>query len=322
MSKKENGDFMIHIGIVGAGAIGMRHIESLADIPDAKITAVCDAVPANAIKAARATGAIPFYDYREMADAIPLDVVIISLPHSLHAPCAIYFAERKVSVFLEKPMDISSEACKQMIRVCRDQHVLLMLGHVQRYFPENRAAKALIDSEKYGKLIGFSETRNTFYFSENRPGWFLRKELSGGGIMMNLGAHSLDKIKYFTDSDICTATGKIHIPSGSSVEDSVQAFITTESGVSATINLIGCTHAAVYETVLYLTGGVIRIHQGSDLSVASLDGKFHEVSYRQDENPFKLQMEELIATLRERSAPVVSGQYGLNIISAIESIYA
>lgn len=313
---------MIHIGIVGAGAIGMRHIEALAGIPDAKITAVCDTVPANAAKAARAAGAIPFYDYREMANAIPLDVVIISLPHSLHAPCATFFAERKVSIFLEKPMEVSSSACEQIISACRDHHVLLMLGHVQRYFPENRAAKALIDSGKYGKLIGFSETRNTFYFSENRPGWFLDKKMSGGGIMMNLGAHTLDKIKYFTDSTIRSATGQVHIPSGSSVEDSAQALITTESGVSATMNLIGCTHAAVYETVLYLTGGVIRIHQGCDLSVASLDGEFRNVPYDQSENPFKLQMEELVRALREHASPVVSGEYGLDIIAAIESIYA
>lgn len=313
---------MFHIGIVGAGSIGMRHIDALLGIPDVKITAVCDTVPSNAVKAAHKTGAIPFYDYHEMATNIPLDAVIINLPHALHAPCATFFAKHKVSVFLEKPMEVSSAACQKIIDVCHAQNVLLMLGHVQRYFPENRAAKALIDSGKYGKLIAFSETRNVYYFSETRPRWFLDKNMSGGGIMMNLGAHTLDKIKYFTDSSIRFGTGRIDVPPGYSVENSAQAFFVTESGVSATVNLIGSTHAAVSECVLYLTSGVIRIRQGFDVFAASLDGEFHPVEYNKEENPFRLQMEAFIQTLRDRTEPVVSGQYGLDIISAIEAVYA
>ena len=43
----------------------------------------------------------------------------------------------------------------------------------------------LIDSGELGELVSFAETRNMNYFADSRPRWFLKKELSGGGIMIS-----------------------------------------------------------------------------------------------------------------------------------------
>ena len=67
----------------------------------------------------------------------------------------------------------------------------------------------MIDENRLGKLIRITEARNISYFN-NRPQWFLEKELAGGGMVMNYGAHSLDKIYYLTGSVISDITTAQH----------------------------------------------------------------------------------------------------------------
>ncbi len=172
-----------------------------------------------------------------------IDFAIITLPHALHGEATCYCAERGVNVFLEKPMGISREDCRNMIDCCKKNNVMLWVGHLQRYMPANVYAKKLIQSGELGELVSFHETRNLNYFSDDRPRWFLTKKISGGGIMMNLGAHCLDKMKYFTDSDIAEIHGNVHIREGYDCEDSGQAFVKMANGVTGTLNLIGHTSA-------------------------------------------------------------------------------
>ena len=105
-------------------------------------------------------------------------------------------------------MAASSQDCKAMIKAAEENNVKLMIGHIQRYFSSNRKAREIIRSGQLGRLVSITDTRNVYYFHDKRPGWFLDKEMSGGGIFINLGAHCLDKIKFVTDSKIKSIAGK------------------------------------------------------------------------------------------------------------------
>ena len=311
---------MIKIGMIGCGKISDAHISAIDRIEDAKIVAVCDISEESLNTAVSKTDAVAYTDYKRMIEETQLDLVIINLPHSLHNPCTGFCAEHGVDVFLEKPMGINVEDCRQMIDVCKNNKVMLWVGHIQRYQPENIAAKQLITSGRYGKLIGIYETRNTNYFSDSRPRWFLDKKMSGGGIMMNLGAHTLDKIKYFTDSEIDTSCGHADILDGNSVESSVQAFVKTKNSVSATLNLMGCVNANRYETVLYLTEGEIRITLGDGITACGKDGVFEAVPFARENAPY-LQMLDVLNALKTTKKATVDGEYGLDIMRAIEKTY-
>ncbi|MEG2858093.1 MAG: Gfo/Idh/MocA family oxidoreductase [Clostridia bacterium] len=311
---------MLNIGMVGCGSIAMSHISVIKENAAAKICAVCDNSPEKATAAAAETGAIAFYDYKEMADAMPLDCVIISLPHALHAPCAKFFAARKINIFLEKPMEVSAQACREIIDACDKNGVALAIGHIQAYFSDNIAAKAIIDSGEYGDLIGMTETRNVLYFTETRPRWFLNKELSGGGILMNLGAHAVDKIKFFSGSSIKRAVGCAHTAAANTVDGAAMAFLKTDNGIAATINIGGYAATNEYKTMLYLAKGIITIESGT-VRVAGSDGVFHDVDTA-EECAVKLQMDEFIARMISKDSPRIGGEYGLDVVNAIEMIYA
>ena len=58
--------------------------------------------------------------------------------------------KKGIHILLEKPMSASYASCLRMNEACEKNGVLLQVGHVQPYFPQNRAARALIESGKLG----------------------------------------------------------------------------------------------------------------------------------------------------------------------------
>ncbi len=311
---------MLKVAVIGCGLNCDRHINVFGKMDDASITALCDVVPEKLEDAVKKTGANGYLDYNELLEKEELDLVIINLPHALHNPCVQKCAAKGIDIYLEKPMGISVADCQEMIDVCEKAGVLFWIGHGQGYFPTNSKAKEIVKSGKLGELVGITETRNCFYFSPARPRWFLDKKMSGGGIMMNLGAHALDKVKYFSDGEIVEAVGSVHIPEGASVEDGVQAFVKTSTGVSALLNLTGHTTAGVYQTVLYLSKGEIRIRDG-EIEVFPMGEEGEVIDCRCGLSEMDFIMKEVVDTLKTRKTPTVDGAYGLDVIRAIQTIY-
>ena len=210
-----------------------------------------------------------------------------------------------------------------MIDTCKKAGVMLWVGHIQRYMQPNMFAKSLIDSGEYGELISMHETRNGEYFHERRPKWFGKKALSGGGITINLGAHCLDKFKYFSGSNVAEITGGVHIHEGLDCEDAVQAFVKMENGVTGTMNLIGMKTPHKYYVLLYLTNGEIRvIYENGEFVEYSKNGEpiqRKEIDYV---SGMTLQLQDVFAHLRSgNKEPVVGGDYGLDIIHAVKRLY-
>lgn len=314
---------MIKAALIGCGKISSAHLHAFETIEDASIVAACDLSEANLNHVCELTGAAPYTDYKVMIDELKddIDFAIITLPHGLHGEATCYCAERGVNVFLEKPMGISSEDCRNMIDCCKKNNVMLWIGHLQRYMPANVYAKKLIQSGELGELVSFHETRNVNYFSADRPRWFLTKKMSGGGIMMNLGAHCLDKMKYFTDSDIAEISGQVHIREGYDCEDSGQAFVKMANGVTGTLNLIGHTAAGCNTVALYLTKGEIRLPSHHHVSYCGVDGVFKEVDLEYVPG-MTYQIQDVCNVLREgKTTPTVCGEYGLDVIYAVKRLY-
>lgn len=316
---------MFKIGLIGCGAISNGHVNAFDTIEDASITAACDISEEKLQSVCERTGARGYSDYKKMVEEEELDLAVITLPHGLHCEAAYFCAESGLDVFLEKPMALNSDECRKIIEACKSFGVMLWVGHLQKYMPANVFTKKLIDSGELGELVGFSEVRNGEYFTEKRPKWFGIKAMSGGGIMMNLGAHALDKMKYFSDSDIAEISGSIHMHDGLDCEDGVQAFVKMKNGVSGTVTLIGHTTNNDYETILYLTNGEIRMRLEKSCSVEYCKNGEPMQSYDVGKGAswgMTYQMQDVIRTLREKKkTPSVDGEYGFDIIKAIKKLY-
>ena len=316
---------MINVGIIGCGKMANAHAFELQRIPDAKISAVCDLDEAKRNEFSEKTGARAYADYKEMLQTEDLQLVIICLPPALHGACTRCCAEAGVNVFLEKPMGIDSEDCKSMIEACRKNDVMLWVGHMQRYSLENRIVKKLIDSGKYGKLISINEIRSCKYPADTSPKWLMDPKIAGGGMMYNLGAHTLDMAQYLGGSKICLTECSANFLEGGA-ENMASGFLKLENGVAVTFNLVGSCKVRRYVIELYLTEGQIRIVPWEKVEACGADGQFEIIEetaqlYAERKEGWQYyQLCDVISATKDKK-PLVSGEYGLGIIESIESLY-
>lgn len=308
---------MFEIGIIGAGMTGVAHSKAIAANPDCRLVAVCDLVEEKAKYLAASYDATYFTDYRQMCHEVDMDAVIIILPHFLHREVSVYCMEKGINVLVEKPMAITMEECDEMEKTAKENNVKLAVGHVQRYYSAYREIKTIIEKGTLGKLCMITETRNIDYVA-NRAAWFLKKSLSGGGIVMNYGAHSLDKIFYTTGLDVKNIHAVISNPlTDDDVEINAQIFAELSDGVTAQISYCGCHVPNEYTTSFYFTDGVAKVLEGYKLQIITKDGVSDIES---TSNIFDEQIVEFIKLLKGEQSEIVTSEYGQKVIEVLKKI--
>lgn len=312
---------MIRIGLVGAGAIGKSHKEAIVKNKDCELAAVCDLVVEKAEALTAGTNAHIYTDYKTMQEQETLDAVILNLPHFLHKEVTVYFLEHCVPTLVEKPMANTVAECDAMIEAAKRTNTPLAVGHVQRYYPCYRELRRLMKENRFGRLCSVTETRNIDYFT-NRPKWFLNKEQAGGGILMNYGAHTLDKIMYMADiiPEKVTAQANNFL-TNDTVEAAAQVLVQFSEGVTGAFSYCGCHVPNQYDTYLYFTNGTAWIQGGGILWIA--EGK--EPLKKVVEGPVSLmddQLREFVKMLREEPNEMATPEYGRTVIAALESAFS
>lgn len=309
---------MIRIGVVGAGIIGASHKKAILGNPECILAAACDLDVEKAKAMAEGTDARVYTDYRVMAESEELDAVILNLPHFLHAPVSVYFLEKGIAVLVEKPMANTVAECDEMIAASKKSGAPLAVGHVQRYFNAYRVLREIISSGKLGKLCQITETRNINYFP-NRPAWFLDKKKAGGGIIMNYGAHTLDKVFYSTGLEVeSVAAAGNNFLTDDTVEATAQMLVRFKGGVSGVFSYSGTHGPSYYQTDFYFTDGVARITKGgAELWIAEGATPLAKVEL-EPYDLFRDQLAEFIKLMRGEETEVVLPDYGRRVIAAIE----
>ncbi len=312
---------MIRIGIVGAGAIGIEHKNAIEKNPDCTIVAICDVIREKAQELAEGTQARVYTDYKDMQQSEELDGVILNLPHFLHKEVTIFFLEHHIPTLIEKPMANTVEECEAMIAASKKYATPFGVGHVQKYYQSHKYLRKLIRENTLGKLCAITETRNISYFP-NRPKWFLRKEQSGGGILMNYGAHTLDKILYMTDQSVesVMACGNNFLTEDN-VEATAQVLLRLSDGSSATLTYCGCRTPGQYDTYLYFTDGMAYIHGCLELWVAKGINPLTRVNLPNDDIMAE-QLEEFIKMIEGKENALVTPQYGKAVIDVLETAFS
>ncbi|THF83527.1 Gfo/Idh/MocA family oxidoreductase [Cohnella fermenti] len=312
------------VAIIGAGNIAGSHLEAMRAMssPD-RLTpcAIADVNSARADALAGKYGIRSYIDYKEMLAKEKPDIAIVTLPHYLHREASLFAAEQGCHILLEKPMALNTKECDEIIAAVRRNRVRMMVGHTHHYTAENREAKSWIASGRLGKLVMMNDRRHLPYDTPARPGWFFEKAKAGGGILTNLGSHSIDKLQWLTDSRVTGIKARVDYSlRRGDVEGGGTAFLDLSSGVPATISQSGYPGAIVDETELLFTGGSLLLRSGIGLWAG--DGReYREVPVPPQAPPFVLQFEDLLGAIEEGREPESSMAYSRSVVAAVESLY-
>ena len=184
------------IGIIGCGAVTEhRHLPALAAL-QMRPALLVDTNVARARELAKSSGALHVSDrYEPWIEEI--DAAIVALPHHLHAPVAIDLLRRGIHVLVEKPLAMDRVQCEAVIAAAAESGKVLAVGLMRRFRHGVRWLKSALDAGVFGPITSFDVREGWVYGWPVASSFFVQREASGGGVLADLGAHTLDLLLWW-----------------------------------------------------------------------------------------------------------------------------
>jgi predicted dehydrogenase len=224
-----------NFGIIGAGLVAQAYAGAFRECKLAQVVAVTDVRPEAAADMAEGLGCRSFADYKEMAEQCQLDAVVVCTPPVTHFEICMYFLDRGVHVLCEKPLSIEPRSAKLMLDNAKERGVILTMASKFRFVQDVIRAKSLLSSGIIGDAVLMQNVFTSRVDMSQR--WTSVPELSGGGVLIDNGTHSVDIMRYFLGplTEIYAIEGKrLQSPR---VEDTVEIMARSASGTIASSTL-------------------------------------------------------------------------------------
>ncbi len=220
---------------MGTGSIAQAYALAFEGCALASVVAVADVRPPAAQAFAERLKCRSFSSHGQMADDVALDAVLVCTPPNTHLDLCLDLVGRGLHVLCEKPLSIDVPSTERIVAAARASAVTLTMASKFRYVEDVVRAKSLLSSGALGELILIENVFASRVDMSTR--WNSDPRLSGGGVLIDNGTHSVDLIRYFAGplSEIHVVEGKRsqHLP----VEETVHIFVRSESGALGTADL-------------------------------------------------------------------------------------
>ena len=330
------------IAVVGAGYIGLAHIDALRASPTSSLAAIVD--PSPAAKKAAAEADVPlFASIDELIRKARPDGIVLATPNQLHVPQALQCIDAELATFVEKPIAPTVAEGEELVRAVERKRARLLVGHHRAHSPIMAKAKEVVDSGVLGRLVGIMGSATFFkpeHYFDDGP-W--RKQLGGGPILINM-IHEVHNLRMLCGEIVAVQAIASRAVRNFPVEDTVAINLQFANGALGSFMLSDTAACArsweqtsqenkAYPSYEDEDCYVIAGTNGS-LSVPTMRLKTYprpedrswwkpfeagrvEIT-RQD--PIRLQMEHFGAVVRGEVEPLVSARDGLANLRVTEAI--
>lgn len=215
-----------NIAVIGLGGISqLVHLPILSKMNNVNLIAVSD-INKNRLNAVaeKYNFKKTYLDYNEMIDKEDIDGIIIATPTDTHAQIAIDCLKAKKDVLIEKPIARNLDEAKMIQAAVKKYKKQVMVGMNLRYRPDTMLMRSLINSGELGDI--FYVRCGWLRKQSSEQKWFMNKEISGGGVILDLGISILDLALWIiNDSKLKSVSVQNFYSNKNKVEDSSIGFI-------------------------------------------------------------------------------------------------
>jgi predicted dehydrogenase len=251
-------------------------------------------------------------------------------------------------VLCEKPLAASLEQGERIAAAARESDRVCMVGFARRFRDDSRAVKALVDAGDLGAIYHARAGWLRRYWNPSVRGWFLSKERSGGGPLIDLGVHQLDLALWFMGHPKAIAvSGQVshhfarEIGGGTpvDVEDMASAYVRLENGATIVLETSWFAYTGrtdhVFCELLGTRGGAkidvpsaerlpdveVYVDRGGVPLVANPVLPLLEPGQTPTTKSFVVEIAEFLAAIRENRPPSATVAQGLEILRILDAIY-
>ncbi len=314
----------IRLGVIGCGRIAQAHLSAIENlIGEVELIGVTDSDEEKAKEAKGRFQARYFTSqYEDLLKDSEIEVVIITLPNSLHHPVVLQAAKAKKHILVEKPMALNTKQAQEMVHEAKRNGITLMVGQSRRF--SDAVFELQRNLPEIGKLF-----RIQISFLVNFPSppttWWRRSGEAGGLVILLQGSHSIDSILTWMKKmpqQVCTFSSKRN--SQWEGEDEADILLSFDQGELASVHLSLSTFPDIHEAILVGTKGVMRLTEYST-------GKPFGFGYHLDLNDkrifsgdqipsnYTLQLKEFIDAIQRNRTPIASGEEVLNTMLVLDA---
>lgn len=291
----------IRIAVVGAaGAFGMKHLDALANIPDAEVTVVAGSRPGSADEVAKQYGVpVAVAGLDAVLERDDVDAVILATPTQQHAAQMLQVLAAGKHVQVEIPLADSFEDAKAVLAAAAASDRVAMVGHTRRFNPSHQWVHERIGS---GELNVQQMDVQTYFFRRTNTNAKGQARSWTDHLLWHHAAHTVDLFAYQAGKIVQANAiqGPIHPELGIAMDMSIQ--LKSESGAICTLSLSFNNDGPFGTFFRYIGDTATYIARYDDL----VDGKENPIDVSHvavSMNGIELQDREFVAAIREGREP-------------------
>lgn len=315
----------LKVGVVGLGHQSLEdHIPAIKASPDVELVGVVEANKQKLANFLRENQDVTGYSsFDDLLRNRKLDFVIIAIPHYLHNEIVKKALASMIHVLKEKPFAVSISQAREIKNIAEKNNIQVAVTLQRRFNPIYSTFFQLID--KIGKPF-FIEAKYTFYTETPHEGWRGKKELAGGGCLIDMGYHIIDLLMwYFGLPDeifaemSCNAKENIAYDA----EDTVQViFQYTQKNIFGSLLVSRVIPPKQEYLNVYGTRGIVHLERGKIERYAP-NGELQESLERQHNWPSAAQdqIEYFVKIIRGEKENISGPDFHLNHLAFIEASY-
>ncbi|NCI46808.1 Gfo/Idh/MocA family protein [Sediminibacterium soli] len=318
----------LKVAIMGLGSYGNRVAEAMQACTRAKLAGAISGTPSKLAAWQSRYGIAEkncyHYDnFDEIRNNRDIDAVYVIVPNALHHDFVLRAARAGKHVICEKPMAVNAKQAAEMVAACDKAGVKLLVGYRMHFEPKTLEVIRMRKAGDFGK-IKFFQGLSGFNIGDPTQ-WRLKKELAGGGAMMDIGIYSINGARYMIGEDPVWVTA----------QETKTDFVKFREGVDETIQFqLGFPGGAVASCLsTYSLNNLDRFFLDGEKGWAEMlpstgygpiKGRTHKGELTQPHITHQtIQMDEMAAIILDNKQPVVpvDGREGLKDMKIIDAIY-
>ncbi len=331
----------LNVAIIGAGNIARSaHLPAYAKRDDVNIVAIADWNLERAKQCAEEWNIPNAFSAAEEAFAMDdLDIADVCVWNRSHAPVSIAASKRGLHVLCEKPMAWNVQDALDMQAAAEQSGKAIMIGLMNRFRNDVGYLRQLADEGKFGDIY-FG--RANYVRRRGTPlGWFTDVSKSGGGPVIDIGVHAIDRTWYLMG---CPRPVRVSAGTSYRIGDyktkGVSRWIALDSDVTAfdtEDSACGVIHFENGASLLFEAAWAINL-PGQDTSAiagskagATLDpltvyaeeGGYltDNVPTLQKNNAFETEIGHFLHCVREGLTPLAPAAHGVEVVKMLMGIY-
>lgn len=260
---------------------------------------------------------VPFYSREDLLASV--DGGLVFSTNTTHVPWVEAAADAGVDILCEKPLATELDAARDLVETCDRAGIALAMNMPLPYTKPAQRAKAAFQEGVIGDLRMVTGTNRARLRNRHETGWSADPEHAGGGAVMDHTVHIVDLVRWITDREVSSVYAELAtMHDALTVEDVNVLSMELDDGTPFTLD--GSWDRPEHwdywgDATLDIVG------TDGELEVDCFDYKLRETRDTGDSPginsvywgalPNDAMLDDFVDTVREGTAPLVTGQDGL-----------